>query len=127
MPTRFQHRVQLLLCDGCCCGRTEQGNPSVPLKFLQREWTRRKLGKYLHLTPCYCLGPCDAANVACVLSAGTATWFAHLETQSDYETLFDWAAQHTQDTAPPLPALLKDKQLERFFVAERLNIRDRLR
>lgn len=114
MPTRFQHHVQLLLCDGCCCGKTEQGNLAVPTAWLQQAWLERKLVKHLHLTPCYCLGPCDVPNVACVLSADRATWFAHLETQDDYETLFDWAAQHVEEGAPPLPPLLEEKRLERF-------------
>ena len=119
VTTRFKHRVQLLLCDGCCCGKREHGHQEVPVKFFQREWTRRKLVREVYLTPCYCLGPCDAANVVGVLSALSATWFGNLAEVDDYAAVLDWVqalvdSQLDALNPPTLPERLQDKTLERF-------------
>jgi predicted metal-binding protein len=112
VSTRFQHVVQLLVCEGCCCGNPEQGHPKVPLRWLQRAWVERKLARYMHITPCYCLGPCDAANVVCVIAGNSLTWFGRFETQADYEAVFDWAAAFVGTLELPLPPQLEMKRLE---------------
>lgn len=114
MITRFQYRVQLLICQGCCCGQTEQGKPEVPLTWLQRTWVERKLVRDVHITPTSCLGPCDVPNVACLLTARSSTWFAQLEAQEDYEAVLDWAAQLVGSLETPVPPHLQAKQLQRF-------------
>ena len=126
VATRFRHKAQLLLCDGCCCGKTALGHAEVPVTFLQLEWTRRRLVKDLHLTPCHCLGPCDAANVACVLSADSAAWFGGLTSRDDYAALLDWTEQLIKTGEPgALPERLRGKRLERFTdVAERTEPHD---
>lgn len=112
LTTRFQHTVQLLLCDGCCCGKTEQGHPAVPFAALLKQWQRQKLW-HLHLTPCHCLGPCDVPNVVCVLSGAETAWFGKLETEADYSALLEWASALGSGCVKPLPAELDGKRLER--------------
>lgn len=112
LTTRFRHTVQLLLCDGCCCGKTALGHPSVPFAALQRQWQAQKLW-YLHLAPCRCLGPCDLPNVACVLNGHGATWFGKLETEADYRAVLEWAADLGPNAPQQLPFSLEGKRLAR--------------
>lgn len=58
---------QVVVCVGCCCGRTDKGHPAVPVDWLKAEWKRRMLPKKIHLTISGCLGPCDATNVVMIL------------------------------------------------------------
>src|SRR3984893_16566915 len=49
----------LTVCQGCCCGNTENGRPPVPVDWLKKEWRARGLLKRVQLTISGCLGPCD--------------------------------------------------------------------
>ena len=53
----------LTVCQGCCCGNTENGRPPVPVDWLKKEWRARGLLKRVQLTISGCLGPCDLPNV----------------------------------------------------------------
>ena len=57
---------QILLCEGCCCGRTDRGFKPVPCDWIKQQWKEQKLSKTVELTISGCLGPCDLANVACI-------------------------------------------------------------
>jgi hypothetical protein len=48
----------LTICQGCCCGNTENGRPPVPVDWLKKEWRARGLLKRVQLTISGCLGPC---------------------------------------------------------------------
>ena len=113
LTTRFRHTVQVLLCDGCCCGKTEDGHPALPFTALQQQWQTQKFW-HLHLTPCYCLGPCDLSNVACVLGPGGATWFGNLETSEDYAAVLGWAAALGVGAEQDPPHHLSGKRFERL-------------
>jgi hypothetical protein len=39
----------LTVCQGCCCGNTENGRPPVPVEWLKREWRARGLLKRVQL------------------------------------------------------------------------------
>ena len=54
---------QILLCEGCCCGRTDRGFKPVPFDWIKQQWKEHKLSKTVDLTITGCLGPCDLANV----------------------------------------------------------------
>ena len=42
--------AQVILCLGCCCGRTDKGHPEVPVEWMKAEWRKRALAKKVHLT-----------------------------------------------------------------------------
>ncbi len=52
----------LTICQGCCCGNTENGRPPVPVEWLKREWRARGLLKRVQLTISGCLGPCESSK-----------------------------------------------------------------
>src|ERR1700731_4252905 len=56
----------LMVCQGCCCGNTENGRPPVPVEWLKKEWRSRGLLKRVQLTISGCLGPCDLPNVVTI-------------------------------------------------------------
>jgi len=107
---------QILFCDGCCCGRTDRGYPSLPKQQIKAEWKARKLNEQIQLTISGCLGPCDLANVVCLLNAdGEMTWLGGLTEAWQYEALIQWAiACKTAEAWQPLPAKLLPHRFERF-------------
>jgi hypothetical protein len=56
----------LTVCQGCCCGNTENGRPPVPVEWLKKEWRSRGLLKRVQLTISGCPGPCDVPNVVTI-------------------------------------------------------------
>jgi len=68
------------------------------------------------LTISGCLGPCDLANVACILKAdGTAIWLGGLLEESVYDQLIDWAEQcRAANRLLPMPAPLETHRFSRF-------------
>lgn len=67
----------LTVCQGCCCGNTENGRPPVPVEWLKKEWRARGLLKRVQLSISGCLGPCDVPNVV-TISNGTGTLWPNL-------------------------------------------------
>ena len=107
--------AQVLVCVGCCCGRTDKGHPEVPVEWLKQEWRRRLLPKKVHLTISGCLGPCDATNVVLVMLGDRPVWLGGLETREHYAALANWASACDQAGAlVPFPASLSRYQMERF-------------
>src|SRR5215510_9031342 len=83
-------RGQLFVCyDNCCCGRTEDGIPAVPIRLYHREWERRRLRNQVHLTVGGCLGPCALANVALLLFDGEAQWFHSINSDALAIAIYD--------------------------------------
>ena len=106
---------QVVVCLGCCCGRTDKGHPAVPVDWLKAEWRRRLLPKKIHLSISGCLGPCDASNVAMLMFAERAVFLGGLSEQSHYLALADWAsACERQGELVPLPRSLERFRMERF-------------
>ena len=95
---------QLFVCaTGCCCGRTEDGFPTVPTDLYHREWERRRLRNIVHLTIGGCLGPCALANVVLLLLEGQALWFHSLNSEALVLTLYDYI-EAMLDAGAHLPA-----------------------
>ena len=67
--TKVRSPAQVLLCKGCCCGRTDRGLPEVPVDRIKATWKAEKLNRVVQLTISGCLGPCDLPNVAVVVTA----------------------------------------------------------
>ena len=110
---------QLVLCEGCCCGRTDRGFKSVPRDWIKDRWKEEKLNKSVQLTISGCLGPCDLANVICVISPQGIQWLGGLQEQGQYGLLLDWAkASRDAGVLLELPAELNRHRFERFAVSE---------
>ncbi|MGL4608846.1 MAG: (2Fe-2S) ferredoxin domain-containing protein [Trueperaceae bacterium] len=115
LTTKRRKLAHVLVCDGCCCGRTEKGRPEVPLEYLKTQWKSRKLLKSVQLTIAGCLGPCDLANVVSVQSFDEKIYLGKLTVLAEYELLLEWATQcTTEDRLLPLPASLLAHQFEQF-------------
>jgi predicted metal-binding protein len=100
--------AQILVCNGCCCGRTDKDNPAVPLDYLKAEFKARKLIRNVQITISGCLGPCDVPNVVAILTAKEGMrWFGNLSEQWQYESLVEWATEvKAAQAVLPLPAWL---------------------
>lgn len=107
--------AHVLVCLGCCCGRTDRGKPPVPVDWLKAEWKRRRLHRRVHLSISGCLGPCDLTNVVGVITRDRQTWLGNLSTQTQYEDLLAWAAASAEaERALALPAALQPHIFDRF-------------
>ena len=109
---------QIVLCEGCCCGRTDRGFKPVPRDWIKQQWKDEKLNKSVQLTISGCVGPCDLANVVCVVSANGVQWFGGLQEQRQYGLFLDWArASRDAGVLLELPAELNRHRFERFAAA----------
>ncbi len=116
--TRRQTLAQVLVCVGCCCGRTDKGKPDVPVDWLKAEWKRRALQKHVHLSISGCLGPCEIANILCVVTPSETRWFGDIEGRHYYEAVLEWATACADARAlRPIPALLGAQRFERYVTS----------
>ncbi len=84
-------RGHLLVCArGCCCGREDRGNPTVPIDFYKQEYKRRGIRDRVQLTMSGCLGPCPLLNVALVLFDGRRVWFQSINHESQILAIYDY-------------------------------------
>jgi cobaltochelatase CobN len=115
MTTRVKSQAQVLLCKGCCCGRTDRGLPDVPVERIKAVWKAEKLNRAVQLTISGCLGPCDLPNVAIVVTARETTWYGLLDGDDHYDALIAWArACVSAGSALPVPEALAAHRFERF-------------
>ena len=106
-----------MCCEGCCCGQTDKGFPPFPRDWLKQQWKEEKLNRSVQLTISGCLGPCDLANVFCVISPEGMQWFGGLQEQWHYDLLLAWAkASRDAGVLLELPAELNLHRFERFAV-----------
>ena len=111
--TKRQVLAQIFVCQGCCCGKVEKGNPAVPVDWLKAEFKRRKLIRRVHLTISGCLGPCDVLNVVALWLPEGMRWFGGLTEAWQYESILDWAtATADAGVVLPLPAWLTECEFE---------------
>lgn len=115
METKRRTLAHVLVCSGCCCGRTDRGRPEVPVDWLKREWKGRRLLKQVHLSISGCLGPCDLPNVVCVVTPAGIAYLGGFTATAQYQLLLEWA-ESCSDAGQlrPLPAELAALRLERF-------------
>jgi hypothetical protein len=113
LMTKRKVPAQILICNGCCCGRTEKGHPPVPVDWLKQEFKARKLLRKIHLTIAGCLGPCDTPNVVCINFAFGSRWFGLITEFWQYEAILDWASACAESGALlPLPSFLAIHEME---------------
>ncbi|PWI57142.1 (2Fe-2S) ferredoxin domain-containing protein [Sulfoacidibacillus thermotolerans] len=119
IATKRKVLAQVVVCSGCCCGRTDKGRPAIPLEWLKKTWKERKLLKTVQLTISGCLGPCDIANVVSILSKDVQLWFGGFSTEEPYHELLAWAeATRELGTLAHVPKSLLPYQFTRFSESE---------
>ena len=115
LKTRVTSPAQVLLCKGCCCGRTDRGLPEVPVERIKAVWKAEKLNRSVQLTISGCLGPCDLPNVAVLVTASGVAWYGLLAGDPDYDALIAWArACRDSEETLPAPEAWRSRRFERF-------------
>lgn len=111
-PDRLRH-AQIICCDGGCCGRPDRaGTAVVPLQRLRAAWKARDIRPGISLAVSSCLGPCDVANVVCIVHDRGSFWLGRLA-DADYDVLADWAAS-CRDGLRRLPSRLESLRFVRW-------------
>ena len=85
----------LTVCQGCCCGNTENGRPPVPVEWLKKEWRARGLLKRVQLSISGSLGPCDVPNVVTTSNETGTLWLGEISEFQQYE-LWSTGPQETE-------------------------------
>ncbi len=100
----------LIVCArGCCCGRTDRGNPAVPIDFYKSEFQRRKLRKHAQLTMSGCIGPCPMLNAVQLVFDGRPIWLQSVNTTAQVEEIYDYLERMlAADRFLPPPATLTE-------------------
>jgi hypothetical protein len=115
LATTRRPLAQVVFCQGCCCGRTDRGHPEVPVGRLKAVWKEEKLNRSVQLTISGCLGPCDLANVALVITPDGNRWLGGLAGNEVYHALINWAREcHREGRVVPLPAGFDARRFEQF-------------
>jgi hypothetical protein len=105
----------LTVCQGCCCGNTENGRPPVPVEWLKKEWRARGLLKRVQLSISGCLGPCDVPNVVTISNEGGTLWLGQISEFQQYRALVDWASRCKEaGELVPLPEVFRRHTLHPF-------------
>lgn len=113
--TKRKPLAQLVFCEGCCCGRTDRGQPELPAAGLREVWRAEKLNRSVQLTISGCLGPCDLTNVTLVMTPAGDVWLGALDEPPVYEALVEWArACDRAGEVIPLPPLLDAHRFDRW-------------
>jgi cobaltochelatase CobN len=108
---------QVVLCIGCCCGRTDKERPDVPEARIKAAWKAEKLNRTIQLTISGCLGPCDVANVVQIITPHGTNWLGRLSNDAHYDTLIEWArACHASKTLAAIPGSLVSLRFEGYVV-----------
>ena len=115
LTTKVKSPAQVLLCKGCCCGRTDRGLPEVPVERIKAIWKAEKLNRSVQLTISGCLGPCDLPNVAVVATAQGTAWYGLIAGDAHYDALIAWARGcAAAGAALPPPQELEKHRFDRF-------------
>ena len=85
------------------------------MERLKAVWKGEKLNRSVQLTISGCLGPCDLANVALVITPDGNQWFGGLTGDAVYESLVAWAREcQRTGRLVPLPESLGPYRFDRF-------------
>ena len=104
---------QVLVCNGCCCGRVEKGHVEVPIDVLKEAWDEHGLAEHVKLTISTCLGPCSMHNVSLLRTDNERTWLGKLVTEEDYLSIVEWAIGVAEKgNSTPLPEHLEQHRFE---------------
>ena len=91
----------------------------MPREWIEYQWKEEKLNKSVQLTISGCLGPCDLANVFCIISPRRIQWLGGVQEQKQYDLLLSWAkASRDSGVLLELPNELNGHRFERFAVSD---------
>lgn len=93
--------AQLSVCDGCCCGHPEKGNPAIDRKRVAAA-VQRAAVPGLSLVYPYCLGPCASANVVRVQVASRFWTFGRINSDAELEAVLSFARDPSEERLTPL-------------------------
>ena len=97
----------VFVCNGCCCGHVEKGNPRVNNMLFMQLLNGQK---NVTMEQPYCLGPCSNANVVKVnVKSGTGSknyWFREINSDDDVKDVVEFVKNPSE-----VPAALKHKQM----------------
>ena len=109
--------TDVIICDGCCCGRVEKGHDKVPIDDIKKAWKESELEDKEKLTISGCLGPCSMHNVSLVKTEKGQIWLGKLNEKEHYQALIDWAIEVSQSNDEvELPEFLSSHRFERNSV-----------
>jgi predicted metal-binding protein len=74
----------IYICNGCCCGHPEKGNPPVQNALFD---ALVKDDPTICIERPYCLGPCHMANVVKVERGKKEYWFQHVNTEENVKNV----------------------------------------
>jgi len=109
----------VIICDGCCCGRVEKGHDKVPIEELKQAWKDSDLegSDKVKLTISGCLGPCSMHNVSLLKTEQGQIWLGKLSEYEHYQALVDWAVEVSKtDDQVEIPEILLSHRFERNSV-----------
>ena len=116
LQTKRQVIGHVVMCSGCCCGKTERGKPEVPIEWLKQEWRTRGLLKNIQLSISSCLGPCDLPNVVSISNSTSRVWLGNINHFEQYEALVNWASEsRNAGTLLPLPTEFETLRFDPFL------------
>lgn len=98
----------LYICNGCCCGHPEKGNPIVKKELFRELLGQEEFDKQVTMEVPYCLGPCRMANVVKALINGKMYWFRQINSEDDVHAVITFLKNPKE-----VPAQLQMKQV--FF------------
>ena len=103
--------AHLFICTGptCSASTDRDGNakPPIDTEALKMLWKEHALYGVVHLTFAGCLGRCNTANQALIVSTDAPQYFMKLEAEQAVNDLVTWAkAAKEQGALPPLPSSL---------------------
>ena len=105
---------QLLVCNGCCCGRIEKGNAKVPIETLKNAWEENGLAEHIKLRISTCLGPCSMNNVSLLKTENDRIWLGKLTEEEHYLALVEWGLDiASRGNEAEFPEILAPLQFER--------------
>ena len=101
----------LLICVGCCCGRTGHGGALAPagrLKSVARKaFDASGLSGTVRMAFTECLGPCSESNVMFLYLRGRPVWLRRLNTPELLARALRFADEATRNGALELPPELR--------------------
>lgn len=116
VKTKRHVLAQVVVCKGCCCGRTEKGRPGLPEERLKTTWKNERLLKTIQLTISGCVGPCDVPNVVQIITPAGIEWYGRLDEDAHYDVLIEWArACHAAQSLLPRPSILESHLFDGFI------------
>lgn len=70
------------VCNGCCCGHEEKGNPKVLNELFDAE-----MKDIIAIERPYCLGPCEQANTVKITLDNINYWFKRINSEQDVKDI----------------------------------------